>query len=272
MNTIQDVLARRVAWCVVQGDCVEVMRSLKDRSVDHVITDPPYSEHVHEKQRRIKGRAEKPGAPRPVLVSDKVMSKELGFDSLSDQIRRDCCLEWARLVERWVLVFSDQESQHDWRIGLQSEAIEHVRCGVWVKTTAMPQLSGDRPAPAHEAIQISHRRGRKRWNGGGTSAAWLHATETDNSAGARTHPTQKPISLMLELVSLFSDPGDLVLDPFAGSGTTGAACLRLGRRFIGIEQQETHVNAARERLAAEENGISLNAARDGQLPMFGVVK
>ena len=75
--------------------------------------------------------------------------------------------------------------------------------------------------------------------------------------------------LMLELVELFTDPGDLVLDPFAGSGTTGVACLRLGRRFIGIERDAKYAAVARERLVAESQGLSLRDARAGQQSLFG---
>ena len=74
---------------------------------------------------------------------------------------------------------------------------------------------------------------------------------------------------MLRLVELFTDPDDLVLDPFCGSGTTGVACLRLGRRFIGIEKDATYAAVARERLEAESKGLTLRDARAGQLPMFG---
>ena len=83
------------------------------------------------------------------------------------------------------------------------------------------------------------------------------------------HPTQKPISLMMWVLELATKPGDLVLDPFCGSGTTGVACLRLGRRFIGIERDEKYHAVAVERLEAESKGLTLRDARAGQLPMFG---
>jgi site-specific DNA-methyltransferase (adenine-specific) len=73
---------------------------------------------------------------------------------------------------------------------------------------------------------------------------------------------------MLELVELFTDAGELVLDPFCGSGTTGVACLRLGRRFIGIEKDEGFARIATERLEAESQGLTLRAARAGQMPLF----
>ena len=74
---------------------------------------------------------------------------------------------------------------------------------------------------------------------------------------------------MLELVELFTDPGESVLDPFAGSGTTGVACLRLGREFIGIERDPKYFALACERLRAEEAGSTLQAARAGQAALFG---
>jgi site-specific DNA-methyltransferase (adenine-specific) len=73
---------------------------------------------------------------------------------------------------------------------------------------------------------------------------------------------------MMELVDLFTDPGDLVLDPFAGSGTTGEACLRSGRRFLGCELDETYHATACARLKAAEQGLSLRDARAGQLSLL----
>jgi site-specific DNA-methyltransferase (adenine-specific) len=92
----------------------------------------------------------------------------------------------------------------------------------------------------------------------------------DSTGGDKApHPTTKPIALMLELVSLFTDPGEVILDPFAGSGTTLVAALRLGRRAIGVEKDHRYAEIARERCRAEEQGLSLRDARAGQIPMFG---
>nr|WP_276599987.1 site-specific DNA-methyltransferase [Nannocystis sp. ILAH1] len=110
-----------------------------------------------------------------------------------------------------------------------------------------------------------HRKGRKRWNGGGHKAFWSVGVEHVD----RVHPTQKPLALMLQIISQFTDPGETVFDPFCGSGTTGVAALRLGRRFIGVEFDLEMAAVARERLQAEEAGLSLAAWRAGQTSMFG---
>jgi site-specific DNA-methyltransferase (adenine-specific) len=134
----------------------------------------------------------------------------------------------------------------------------------------MPQFTGDRPGTGFEAATICHAPGKMRWNGGGHAAIWTHAARYGcNTQEPNGHPTPKPIDLMLELVELFTDPDEVVLDPFCGSGTTGVACLRLGRRFIGIEKDAGFAQVARERLEAESQGLTLRAARAGQMPLFG---
>ena len=135
----------------------------------------------------------------------------------------------------------------------------------------LPAQLVTRPGSWAESIQLSHRKGRKRWNGGGSGNVFQHPVVANCSGHRfdRVHTAQKPISLMLELVELFSDPGEVVFDPFAGSGTTGVAALRLGRRFIGIELDETCAELARERCAAEVEQSTLEARRAGQVPLWG---
>jgi site-specific DNA-methyltransferase (adenine-specific) len=107
----------------------------------------------------------------------------------------------------------------------------------------------------------------KHWNGGGHRGVYVHGIP--RARDGRVHTTEKPIALMLDLVDHFTDPGELVIDPFAGSGTTGVACVRRGRRFLGCELDANVAAIASERLAAESSGISLAAARGGQAPLFG---
>lgn len=255
-------------WEVITGDCFEVMRGMVERGekVAHVITDPPYSEeHTHGKRRRgINGGS--------ALPDGHVRSGDLGFEALSLDNMEEAAVSFSCLSRRWVLTFCDLESTGDWRAALTVAGLDYVRTGIWVKPGAAPQFTGDRPACAAEAVVITHPRGRKTWNGGGGHALWTHAIVTGSSAQRTEHTTQKPLPLMLELVELFTDPGDLILDPFCGSGTTGVACVRLGRRFIGIEKDAKYAAIARERLEAESRGLSLKAARAGQSSIFDVLK
>lgn len=156
-----------------------------------------------------------------------------------------------------------------WSESLKAGGSPVKRIGVWVKPDGMPQFSGDRPAMGYESIVFAHRKGRSKWNGGGRSSVFVH----NKGEAVRTgHETQKPVRLLLELVELFTDPGEIILDPFCGSGTTGVACLRLGRRFIGIEKDPKYAAIASERLEAESRGLTLRDARHGQASIFDVLR
>lgn len=262
-GTLTQVLAGEATWCVIEGDCLEVLPTIPDRAVAHVITDPPYSRGLYLRYRT------NAGALRDVkrTAQAHVIGANLRIGAIDD-ILEPVADHFARLARRWVLAFHDVEIDHRWRAAFGGL---YVRTGVWVKPNAIPQVSGDRPGQGFEACTIAHAKGRKRWNGGGLPAVWTCLAENSQSSdrAALDHPCPKPVGLMLELVSLFADPDELVLDPFCGSGTTGVACLRLGRRFIGIEKDAKYAAIARERLRAEANGLSLRDARAGQLPMFG---
>lgn len=223
--TPADVIAGRAAWCVVHGDNAEVLPTLGDRSVAHVITDPPYEAAAHFKQ-----------APRPragekfLRAQDGLLAGELSFAPISDAERTAVAAQFARLTDRWLAVFCQVEATMKWQDALVAGGALPRRIGVWIKPDGMPQFSGDRPGMGYESIVFAHRKGRSRWNGGGRVGVFTH--NKNDAAGRSGHETQKPLPLMLELVDLFTDPGEVVLDPFAGSGTTGAACIRLGRRSI----------------------------------------
>jgi site-specific DNA-methyltransferase (adenine-specific) len=163
------------------------------------------------------------------------------------------------MARRWVLTFSDVESCHLWRDDLVECGLEYVRTGAWVKIGATPQFTGDRPAAGFETITIAHPKGRKHWNGGGRHGIWREVEEPDlvyevpivlnrSHSEPRVHTTQKPLKLMLNLVGDFSDGGETILDPFAGSGTTLVAAKMLGRKVIGIERGERYCELAAKRI------------------------
>lgn len=233
------------------GKAEEVLPTLTDSSVDVVITDPPYSEKTHLNVRSRKmtstDRGSRSGA-------DERRRIDLGFDHLTPDLLDTAAAEFARLARRWVLVFSDAESTHLWQHSMASHGLEHVRTGAWIKVGAAPHFRGDRPAAGFEPVSIAHQPGAKRWNGGGKHALWSHPIVLDrgHKGDIRLHTAQKPLSLMAELVSLFTDPDEVVLDPFAGSGTTLLACKRAGRFGLGVEQDEEHCETIARRLAASQ--------------------
>lgn len=229
---------------VIEGNCLDILPTMPESSVAHVIADPPFTQRVSSNARGFRGN----GTFVPFITFD-------GIDGQEPKIAAECL----RVAQRWTLLFCAFE-----QLGPYSAAADTswVRSGVWRKPDSAPQFTGDRPGMCGEAIAIMHKPGRKKWNGGGSPAFWTHCYERDRNG----HPTPKP--LMLELVELFTDPGDLILDPFCGSGTTGVACLRLGRRFIGIEKDAGFARIAQERLEAESQGLTLRAARAGQMPLF----
>ena len=120
------------------------------------------------------------------------------------------------------------------------------------KPDAMPKFNGQGPSHGHECIVSAWcGPGYASWNGGGRRGVFVHLVNPPSRDGR--HSTEKPLSLMCELVSLFTNPGDLVCDPFLGSGTTALACLKLGRRFVGCENDPASYAIARDRITQALN-------------------
>lgn len=259
------VLSGDAQWTVVNADCLDLLPFIAE--VDHVITDPPYEAEAHTLQRRVKRQDGNGENSKWGGRTDAMHISPLSFAPISGEQRGWAAEGFARVSRRWSIAFCQVEAAMKWADAFASAGALVRRIGVWIKPDAMPQFSGDRPGMGYESIVFAHRKGRSEWNGGGRVAVFTHNKNTPG--GAHDHETQKPLPLMLELVELFTDPGELVLDPFCGSGTTGVACLRLGRRFIGIEKDEKYAQVARDRLTAESQGQSLKAFRAGQIPLFG---
>jgi site-specific DNA-methyltransferase (adenine-specific) len=213
------------------GDAMRLLREMPDVSVDAVITDPPFAEKTHAG-----ARTTRPGVGLTTVPL-------IGFGSIDDDTFLGLCSEFVRVARRWCVLTCDwRHSAAAFRSGLPV-----VRCGVWVKPDAAPQFSGDRPGTGWESVLMLHRPGRKRWNGGGHHAVWTHGLARDN-----VHPTQKPTGLVRQWLKQFTDPGDLVFDPFAGSFTTGVACVQTGRRFVGIEKESKYVEIGVRRIKEVE--------------------
>jgi site-specific DNA-methyltransferase (adenine-specific) len=203
------------------ADAFHLMPALGE--VDAIITDPPYNPKTHKGARTSKlGKA--------VSLVD--------FDSLTEEKFIEFCGNAVAQARRWVVMSCAW--QH--AALLEKSGIPLVRLGIWHKPNGAPQFTGDRPGMGWEAIAILHRQGMKHWNGGGHHAVWVCNVEHGG------HPTQKPLKLLVDWVSKFTDPGETVLDPFCGSGTTGVACVKLGRKFIGIEKRAEYFELACRRI------------------------
>lgn len=219
---------------LILGDCAEVLPTLG--KVDAVITDPPFEIEAHTYQRRT-------GSP------GKLVNDPLDFAPITPELRA-AIPEWAsHNCEGWLLAFCQIEALHLWREEFEKSGCSYRRALIWVKTDGMPQWTGDRPGMGYETIASAWcGGGRSHWNGGGRAGVFHHHKRGDS---VREHKTQKPESLMIELVSLFSQPGEVVVDPFMGAGSTGIACLRTGRKFIGIELDEKHFQTSVRRIKRE---------------------
>lgn len=211
------------------ADSFEVMASMQDESVDCVITDPPFTERTHLGARKNTATG----------VQDLI-----SFDSFSEEQLYLAFEQLGRLTKGWVVSSLDYAHAFEFDNN-PPKGLRQMRIGVWVKKNATPQISGDRPAQGWEAISYLHRKDRRAtWNGGGH-----HGNYVTNIPQATGHPTPKSLEMLSSLVERFSNPNDLILDPFAGGGTTLLAARNLGRRVIGIEREEKYCELIANRLS-----------------------
>lgn len=216
------MLKKHIGNCTIfHADAFSLMPTLGE--VDCIITDPPYNPKTHKGARSAKSLA----------------ASQINFDSLTEAQFVKFCGNAVAQARRWVVMSCAW--QH--AALLEKAGVPLVRLGIWHKPNGAPQFTGDRPGTGWEAIAILHREGRKRWNGGGHHAVWVCNVEHGD------HPTQKPLKLVMDWVTKFTEPGEIVLDPFAGSGTTGVACASLGRKFIGIEKRLDYFQLACRRIS-----------------------
>lgn len=220
------------------GDNRNLLPTLDDRSIDCVITDPPYSDRTHDMARSNSHGAKRHG--------NRVLSGSFGFDSIAEDDLRAVLAECGRISRGWVVASLD--FRHAFAFDASPPAgLRLLRIGAWVKTNPNPQISGDRPAQGWEAIAYMHRTDiRPTWNGGGRAANFYLP-----SAQREDHPTVKPLPMVAQLVRWFSNPGDMILDPWAGSCTTGRAAKDEGRRALLIEQHLPHCVTGAKRLSQD---------------------
>ncbi len=270
---------------ILKGDCIELMRRLPEKSVDLVFADPPYNMQLGGELLRPNNTA--------VDGVDDAWDK---FDDFAhyDQFTR----EWLSAARRvlkddgalWVI-----GSYHNiYRVGaiLQELGFWVLNDIIWRKTNPMPNFRGVRFTNAHETLLwCAKSKDQKRYTFNYEAMKVLNddlqmrsdwtlpicsGGERLRKDGQKAHATQKPEALLYRVILSTTNEGDVVLDPFFGTGTTGAACKKLGRDYIGIEREEEYVKLALERLsrvsrlAPEDLAVTRSKRKEPRVP-FGTV-
>ncbi|MEM9247535.1 MAG: site-specific DNA-methyltransferase [Pseudomonadota bacterium] len=242
---------------IIAGDCVEAMRGLPDASVDLVFADPPYN-------LQLKGTLHRPDNSRVDAVDD-AWDKFTGFEAY-DAFTRAWLAEARRVLKPdgalWVI-----GSYHNiFRVGaaVQDAGFWLLNDVVWRKANPMPNFRGKRLTNAHETLIWASRAEGAKYTfnyealkalneGIQMRSDWVLPICTGHERlkderGDKAHPTQKPESLLYRVLVGTTHKGDTVLDPFFGTGTTGAVAKALGRNWIGIEREEAYRKAAATRI------------------------
>lgn len=245
------MLSRGQAFKLYQGDCLEVLASLPARSIDVIFADPPY--HLSNG-----GFTCHSGQAAPVHKGDWDVSQGIHADH---HFTREWLSACQRVLKRdgTIWVSGTYHSIYSVGFALQNLGFKILNEVVWFKPNAAPNLSCRYFTAIHETLiwAAASKSARHTFNydemrqlnrGKQMRTVWDIPTPPSREKAFGHHPTQKPIALLQRVVLASSRPGDLVLDPFSGSGTTGVASLQLGRRFIGIEREQQYLELSRRRL------------------------
>ncbi len=279
---LEDALDR-----VVEGDCVERMRALPDGCVDLVFADPPYN-------LQLKGDLHRPDNSKVDAVNDQ-WDKFSSFAEY-DRFTRDWLTEARRVLKDngglWVI-----GSYHNiFRVGaiLQDLGFWVLNDVVWRKSNPMPNFRGRRFTNAHETLIWCSKSEDAKYTFNYEAMKALNdeiqmrsdwtlpicsgGERLKDEDGQKAHSTQKPESLLHRVLLASTKTGDTVLDPFFGSGTTGAVARRLGRHFIGIERDREYAKIARSRIAdiepADSDAIEITKSKrsEPRIPFGWVVE
>jgi modification methylase len=249
---------------ILVGDCIDHMNALPAGSVDLIFADPPYNLQLDQ------------GLTRP--DQSKVDAVDDDWDKFDSFAHYDTFTRaWLKAARRvlkpdgalWVI-----GSYHNiFRVGTALQDLDFWMLNdiVWRKANPMPNFRGTRFTNAHETLiwAAKSQKSRVTFNYEAMKLAnddtqmrsdWLFpictgAERLKDEDDEKVHPTQKPEALLFRILNATTKPGDVVLDPFFGTGTTGAVARKLGRHFIGIEREETYINAALKRIAAIRPGV-----------------
>jgi modification methylase len=243
---------------ILVGDCVDQLRRIPDRSVDLVFADPPYNLQLTTELLR-------PNNTRVDGVDD-AWDKFASFEEY-DRFTRAWLAECRRILKPDGALWLIGSYHNVFRLGsaLQDQGYWILNDVVWRKVNPMPNFRGRRFTNAHETLIWAARDQKSRYTFNYESlkasnddvqmrSDWLFPIcsgpeRLKDDGGRKAHPTQKPEALLHRILLATTNPGDVVLDPFFGTGTTGAVAQKLGRRWIGIERDPDYAKAAEERIA-----------------------
>jgi site-specific DNA-methyltransferase (adenine-specific) len=213
------------------GDCREILPALD--GVKHVISDPPYEDELHKAMGSIRRN------------DGREMVQDLGFDGINAS-RDEVAAALVKASNGWLIVFTLAEGVRAWRDPIQAAGGKWDTTLAWIKPDASPRFNGQGAARGFEcAVTAWCGKGYRSWNAGGKRGIYTHCVNVGRQG---EHPTEKPLSLMAEIVRDYTQPGELICDPFCGSGTTGVAAVRAGRQFVGIERDEKWFDLSRRRV------------------------
>lgn len=239
------------------GDCIELLRKLPNNSIDLIFADPPYNLQLN-------GELYRPNQTKVDAVTDawdKFNSKE-DYDRFTTAWLTECYRVLKNTGSIWVI-----GTYHNiYRVGaiIQNIGFWMLNDIIWIKTNPMPNFKGTRFNNAHETLIWSTKSQKSKYTFHYHSmkvmnddlqmrSDWLipicSGDERIKVNGQKAHSTQKPAELLLRIILSTSNPNDIVLDPFSGSGTTAAVAKRLGRRYIAFEKEASYIEIANERLA-----------------------
>ncbi|MDQ2763613.1 MAG: site-specific DNA-methyltransferase, partial [Pseudomonadota bacterium] len=240
------------------GECIATMRALPAKSVDLIFADPPYN-------LQLGGDLARPDGSHVDAVTD-AWDK---FDSLSayDKFTREWLFEAKRILKDNGAIWVIGSYHNIYKVGAAIQDLGYwiLNDIVWRKANPMPNFKGTRFTNAHETLIWASMGEKARYTFNYRSMKTLNdelqmrsdwefpicgGQERLKKDGVKVHPTQKPEALIYRILLACTKPGDVVLDPFFGTGTTGAVAKRLGRRWIGIEREAVYIEAAQERIDA----------------------
>ena len=248
---------------VLVGDCIAAMNALPPASVDCVFADPPYNLQLGE------GSLLRPDQSRVDAVDD-AWDQFASFETY-DAFTREWLAAARRVMKPNATLWVIGSYHNIFRVGsaLQDLGFWILNDIVWRKANPMPNFRGKRFTNAHETLIWASRSAESKGytfhyealKGGNEDlqmrSDWFIPLCTGDERlkdgnGQKVHPTQKPEALLARTILSATNPGDVILDPFFGTGTTGAVARRLGRRFIGIDRETVYAEAARARIDAVE--------------------